>query len=206
MRKFVSLLSAAALISSMFAAPVNAGAAGEKVLWSDTFDGYANTVLHKTSPERVGYVLVDGTLEARSTYTGIGGMVLTTANKKGDDSSYYRVASVSDGSEDMYLQTQVSQFSTNSRGAYMQFNETYTAKTGKDIVLAFKLREYNPGGTTYDDTFSIGSTIINMYTIGATSDDWHNVKVVVTTSGTSVYLDSNTAPVAASSDTSINKI
>ncbi|MGN0163751.1 MAG: hypothetical protein ACI4EA_09295, partial [Candidatus Ornithomonoglobus sp.] len=165
-----------------------------------------NTVLHKTSPDRVGYVLVDGTLGARSTYTGIGGMVLTTANKNGDDSSYYRVASVSNGSEDMFLQTQISQFSTNSRGAYMQFNETYTAKTGKDIVLAFKLREYNSGGTTYDDTFSIGNTIINMHDIGATSDDWHNIKVVVTTSGTSVYLDSNTVPVAASSDTSINKI
>ncbi|MGM9937383.1 MAG: hypothetical protein ACI38A_08565 [Candidatus Ornithomonoglobus sp.] len=205
MRKFVSLLSAAALISSIFVAPVNAGAAGENVLWSDTFDGYANTVLHKTSSERVGYVLVDGTLGARSTYTGIGGMVLTTANKV-DDSSYYRVASVSEGSADMFLQTQVSQFSSNGRGAYMQFNETYTAEAGKDIVLAFKLREYNSGGTTYDDAFSIGNTIINMHTIGATPDDWHKIKVVVTTSGTNVYLDSNTSPVASSSDTSINKI
>ncbi|MGN0183442.1 MAG: hypothetical protein ACI4DP_13705 [Candidatus Ornithomonoglobus sp.] len=205
MRKFVSLLSAAALISSIFVAPVDAGAAGENVLWSDTFDGYTNTVLHKTSSERVGYVLVDGTLGARSTYTGIGGMVLTTVNKI-DDSSYYKVAPVSEGSEDMFLQTQISQFSTNSRGAYMQFNETYTAETGKDIVLAFKLREYNSGGTTYDDAFSIGNTIINMHTIGATSDDWHKIKVVVTTSGTSVYIDSNTAPVATSSDISINKI
>lgn len=206
MKRLITLLSAAALILSIPVIPVKVSADGEKVLWSDTFDGYVNSVLHKTSPDRVGYVLADGTLGARITYTGIGGMVLFTSDKKEDDSSYYKVAPVSEGSEDLFLQTQISQYSTNGRGAYIQFNETYAAEDGKDIVLAFRLRGYNSGGTTYDDSFSVGNTIINMYQIGATSDDWHDIKVVVTTSGTKVYLDSNKAPVAESSDTSVNKI
>lgn len=88
----------------------------------------------------------------------------------------------------------------------MQFNETYTAEPGKDIVLAFKLAWFDAGGNDYDNTFSVGNTKINMQAIGAAPDTEHGIKVVATTEGTSVYLDNNNVPVASSSDTSINKI
>ncbi|MGN1116283.1 MAG: hypothetical protein ACI4TH_06935, partial [Candidatus Ornithomonoglobus sp.] len=205
MRKFISILSAAALVSSVVVVPISASAEGETVLWSDTFDTYTNSVTHYTSPEGVGNVLVDGTLTPRSTYTGIGGLTLYTTNRA-DDSSYFQVNSVEEDPTDLYLQTQVSRFARQSAGAYLQFNETYTAEDGKDVVLAFKIKESNSGGTNYDNIFTIGNTVVNMDTAGAALDEWHDVKVVVEKTGTSVYFDGSETAAATSSDNSINDI
>ncbi|MGN0183441.1 MAG: hypothetical protein ACI4DP_13700 [Candidatus Ornithomonoglobus sp.] len=205
MRKFISILSAAALVSSVVVVPISANAEGETVLWSDTFDTYVNSVAHQTKPDDVGNVLVDGTAIQRNTYSGIGGMTLYTTDRA-DDSSYFQVNPVEEGSTDLYLQTQVTRFSNASRGAYIQFTDTYAAEDGKDVVLAFKVKETNLGETTYDNAFTVGNTMINMDTIGATLDEWHNIKIVVTTTGTSVYLDGGDTAVATSADTSIGTI
>ncbi len=197
MRKLISFISAAALASTMLV-PIAAQAEGETVLWSDTFDNYTNAVETKA----VGNVLVDGTSVAKNAYELIPGLKLYTTNRT-DDSSYYKVTAVNtEDSTDLYLQTQTSRFSRQSAGAYMQFDKTYTAEEGKDVVLAFDLYETNAKETTYDNVFQIGSTQV---TVPAT-DKEIKVKAVVNTSGTSVYLDDSTTAVATSTDTSISTI
>jgi hypothetical protein len=162
-----------------------------------------NEVAHSNSD--VGNVLVDGTSVAQSVYEGIVGLKLYTTNRA-DDSSYFMVNPVEDGSDDLYLQTQTSRFARQSAGAYMAFDETYEAEDGEDVVLAFKLKETNNGGTTYDDIFTVGSTVINLTSGNVSLGAWHDVKVVATVNGTSVYVDGATEPIATSSDTSISSI
>ncbi len=197
MRKLISFISAAALASTMLV-PIAAQAEGETVLWSDTFDNYTNAV----ETAKVGNVLVDGASVTKNAYELIPGLKLYTTNRT-DDSSYYKVTAVNAENEnDLYLQTQTSRFSRQSAGAYMQFDKTYTAEEGKDVVLAFDLYETNAKETTYDNVFQIGSTQV---TVPAT-DKEIKVKAVVNTSGTSVYLDDSTTAAATSTDTSISTI
>lgn len=205
-KKIISTVCAAAMVaSSMAAFAVTASAAGEEVLWSNTFNTYENTVAHQTNSDGVGNVLIDGSSIANNEYKGIGGLKLYTTNRA-DDSSYYQINAVAEGSEDKYLQTQTSRFARQGAGAYMKFEETYAPTTEKELVLAFKLMEKNDGGTTYDNKFSIGNTVLDMDEMGICLGDWHDIKVVVSASGTTVYADGEAAPLATSSDKAISTI
>ena len=67
-KKFISLMSAAALAASSFTALSSIAAFasdGDTVIFSDNFNKYENTVTHQTSPEGIGQVLVDGSLTSR---------------------------------------------------------------------------------------------------------------------------------------------
>lgn len=205
-KKFISLMSAAALAASSFTALSSIAAFasdGDTVIFSDNFNKYENTVTHQTSPEGIGQVLVDGTATARSTYS-LGNATLYTTNRA-DDSSYYKSQPREEGSSDNYIETTVSRFSTSSRGAYIGF-DAVNAESGKDVVLSFDMKETNEGGTGYDDAFSIGGTMVNLKTAGLNDGNWHKYKVVVTTSGTSVYVDGKETAVATGSDTSADDI
>lgn len=204
-RKLISWASAMALASSVVVVPIAANAEDETTtLWSDTFNTYVNEVTHQTSPEGIGNVLVDGTATEMNTYTGIGGMTLTTTNRQ-DDSSYFKVTDVDGSSTDKALTTTVSRFSNAARGAFITFNDAASYTTDKDLVWASKVKVENDKGTTYDDAFSIGSTVINMDTLGIADNTWHDIKVVIKSTGSTVYVD-NSATSVTSSDTSLGVI
>lgn len=205
-KRAISLLCSASLALTACASfMITASAAGEETLWSDTFDSYENVdVMYTTDTEPS--LLVSGTYGVK-TYEGIKGVTLTTTGRdKGDDSSYYRVDTRADDATNKYLTTQVSRFSTQNRGGKFKFNDTYTAEAGKDIVLAFKAMEVNDGNTTYADAFDVGdgTTQAMVDFSNVEKGTWVNVKVVVTTSGTSVYIGDSTTPVSTSSATSIS--
>lgn len=209
-KKIISLLSAAAVLSSLAVMPVTVGAE-ETVLWSDTFNGYDNIVAHKTSA-KVGDVLADGT-SGRQQYLGINGVELATVNKA-DDSSFFKVNGKESDENDKYLTTQIARFSSVSRGAYVQFLDTdknaaaYSAETGKDIVLAFKIKmkDATDADCTYDTLIQVGNTEISRDALGIENDTWADVKIVASTTGTSVYVNGSSAASVTGSDKSISKI
>ncbi|MBR0366469.1 MAG: hypothetical protein IJH94_06695, partial [Clostridia bacterium] len=202
MKKFISLLSAAAVAASSFAALGTTAFADDEVLFKDNFNKYENTVAHNN--ESVGDVFLTGAFEASVTSKDIAGITLYTTGRA-DDSSYYQFVAKEDET-DKYLQTQTSRFARQGAGAHIDFDTTFTAEEGKDVVLAFKLKETNDGETPYDDVFTIGGAMIDAKAAGINDGGWHNIKVVATTSGLSVYADGSETAIATADDTSISTI
>ena len=201
MRRFISLLSAAAVAASSFAAIGITAFADDEVLFTDNFNKYENTIAHNN--ESVGYVFLTGAYEASCTSKDIAGITLYTT-ARADDSSYYQF--IDKDEDDKYIQTQTSRFARQGAGAHIDFDTTYAAEEGKDVVLAFKLKETNDGETTYDDVFTVGGAMINAKTAEINDGEWHDIKVVATTSGLSVYADGGSEAIATASDTSISMI
>lgn len=193
-KKLISLLCAAAMTTSAFASMAVTASAAETVLWSDTFDGYENSVTHQTNPDAVGSVLLDGTSTARSQYEGIDGITLYTANRA-DDSSYFQLTE--DNGVGKALTTNVSRFANNKRGASVVFKEEYRPTSTSDLVLAFKVKAVNEKGTTFDTAMVLNddnSQEINFESLGVTLGEWTRIKLVITSAGTSIYIgDSTTA-------------
>ncbi len=208
MKKIISAFCALSMAVTSFAAmAVTANAEGETVLWSDTFDGYKNVVDHYNQSGTLGKVLADGTL-GPAEYAGIEGITLNTCGRAdGDDSSWFKLYEKADDATDKYLTTLICRFSRQGGGASINFKETYAAEAGKDVVLAFKAMYTNENpGTTYDPGICIGSTFVDLETAGVTAGEWVNVKVVVKTTGTSVYIGDSETAVATGVDTSVSSI
>lgn len=205
-KRLISLLCAITMTVSAFTGLVmpHAGAADDNVLWSDTFDGYENevTYFHTDEGQTLGYdnkVLVDGTQTARNTYKMIKNAVLYTTDRA-DDSSYFQMTDDADGGK--ALTTQVSRFSNATRGAKIEFNKdgkptTYSPTADKDLVLAFKVKAENAAGTPFDTAITLNNDISQeidfVQDLGMTLGEWAEVKAVITTSGTKVYVNGGTA-------------
>lgn len=192
MKKIISAFCALSMAATSFVSlAITANAEGETVLWSDTFNGYE------------AVTVADGTSAAGVVYEGIDGLKLTTT-ARADDSAWFKIAEKE--TADNYMQTATSRFSNSSRGNNFAFNTSYAAEAGSDVVLAFKMMYNNAGGTTYDTGFLIGSTFVDVANAGVEQDTWVNVKAVVKTTGTSVYIGDSTTAVATGTDTSVTNI
>lgn len=195
MRKFISILSAASIAATSFAAVITAQADGEKVLWSDNFNSYENNVEPHPNLSALGMVLADGTLTARTESNAIPGVTLYTTNR-GDDSSYFMV--VDDGNGGKALETTTSRFANAGRGSSIEFATAYAPTDDEDLVLAFKVKIANDGGTTYDEAIIINGDNTNKIELvddlGIELGEWADVKVVITASGASVYANDATDP------------
>lgn len=174
---------------SVAAGLITTAGAAETVLWSDTFNGYTNTVTHTTNPDTVGLVLVDGTSTAANEYGGIEGITLYTTNRA-DDSSYFQMTEDANGGK--ALTTNISRFSNAGRGAKIAFNETYKPAAGSDLVLAFKVKVSNTEGTTFDNAIQLNDdnneVIFLTDDFDINYDEWADVKIVITPDGTTVYV------------------
>ena len=204
-KKFIALMSATALAASSFAALPVFGADGDNVIFTDTFNKYENTVTHYNSPDGIGQVFLDGTLNAASQSKDITGLTLYTTNK-GDDSSYYKLVDKDDTGTDKYLMTTVSRFSNASRGAHIDFDNAPAPEAGKDVVVAFDVLMSNEGGTSYDEAFAVGGTIFDMASNGLNDGAWHKIKAVASTTGTKIYVDGEADAWVTSSNTKADNI
>lgn len=205
MKKFISLASATALVSSLAVVPMAAHAEGETVIWSDTFNTYS--VPEETYNDWLKGVLIEGYQKDGEMYEGIPGIKLQVGSRAdGDDSTYWTLNAKSDNAEDKYLTTATGRFSTQSRGAKLIFNEAQEATADKDIVLAFDVASIKSReeGITYDRGLAVygdnNAAFVDFDSYGLTgvewdsrseigADNWDTVKVVVTASGTTVYMN-----------------
>ncbi|MDO5398811.1 MAG: hypothetical protein Q4G33_12875 [bacterium] len=217
MKKFISLMSATAMVSSLVVVPMSVHAEGETVIWSDTFNTYA--VPEETYQDWLAGILISGAGKDGEIYSGIPGIGLKVGSRSGgDDSTYWTLNEKADNAEDKYLVTATGRFSTASRGGKLIFDEPQTATADKDIVLAFDVAGINcrDSGVTYDKAFAVygndGNTVINLDTAGLMGVEWDSraaidenywatLKVVVSTSGTKVFYEDT--EVASSSATTI---
>lgn len=204
-KKFISLISAAALTASSFAALPVFGADSDTVIFTDTFNKYENAITHQTSPDGVGQVFLDGTANADTQSKEIPGLTLHTTNRS-DDSSYYQMVNKDEEGTDKYLMTTVSRFSSASRGAKIVFDNAQTPEAGKDVVVAFDVLMANEGGTGYDEAFAIGGTIFDMASNNINDGEWHSIKAVASTTGTKIYVDGDPDAFVTSSNTSVDNI
>ncbi|MBQ2663899.1 MAG: hypothetical protein IJG16_07105, partial [Clostridia bacterium] len=192
----------------------------DDILWSDTFNSYdLSGISYGTW---LNNKLVSGEGSGSKTYSGIDGIVLYTGTKpEGDDSTYWALGSDTEG--DNYLVTSTGRFTTVNRGAKMLFGSLddddnlvateFAATTEKDVVLNLKVKGKAAweSANTYDNAFTIVGkdgtneveTLFDMTTLGLDLDTWYNVKAVVTTAGTSIYVNNGTEPVATSTAKSI---
>lgn len=205
MKKIISAFCALSMAATSFVSmAITANAEGETVLWSDTFNGYENVVDHHNQSGTLGKVLADGT-SSIAVYEGIEGITLTTASRaQGDDSAWFKIAD-KEGT-DKCLQSMVCRFASADRGNNIAFNETYSATADTDIVLAFKVKYHNDGGTTYNSGFKTNTTFIDMEAAGIEQDVWTDIKVVVKSTGTSVYFNGSTDAAVTGSDTTVTNI
>ncbi|MBQ3462277.1 MAG: hypothetical protein IJH36_04065 [Clostridia bacterium] len=221
-KKLISFLCALAMTVSSFAglAVTASAATTDDILWSDTFNSYdLSGISYGTW---LNNKLVSGEGSGSKTYSGIDGIVLYTGTKpEGDDSTYWALGSDTEG--DNYLVTSTGRFTTVNRGAKMLFGSLddddnlvateFAATTEKDVVLNLKVKGKAAweSANTYDNAFTIVGkdgtneveTLFDMTTLGLDLDTWYNVKAVVTTAGTSIYVNNGTEPVATSTAKSI---
>lgn len=221
MKKFISLASAAAMVSSLTVVPVSVHAEGETVIWSDTFNTYA--VPEETYGDWLTGVLIEGVNNASGIYEGIPGISLQVGSRNGgDDSTYWLLNGKADNAEDKYLVTATGRFATGSKGGKLIFDEPQSATDENDIVVAFDVAGINcrDSAVTYDRAFDVygedGSTLIDLDAAdlggvewdsrnNLTAEDWSTLKVVVSTSGTKVFLgDTEVASSAATTITGLD--
>lgn len=199
-RKVLSLITAIAMSASAFTAALTAHAEGEELLWSDTFNYAIPENSYGTNDWCTGY-LVQGAGTGGQTYTAIDGVTLRT-NSAADDSSYWCIGG--DGT-DNYITTSTARFSAKDgrTGSQMTFAEAFTPTAEKDVVLDFDLKFIEPRAACYDSAFEVvgtnGITLLNKADIaGAEFDTWIDMRIVVTTTGTSIYAGANATPVTTS--------
>lgn len=204
MKKIISWASALALVSSSFVAlPLSANAEVTETLYSNSFNGYTNTVTYDRYADTVGDVMVYG---GASKQINIDDMnLITNSRSDGDDTSYWK-ATTEDGNT--YLTTTTSRFSTAERGAKLTFDEPILAPSGGSLVVSFKYKITAPVTEGYAPVFKVGGATINAASFAADDssvyDTWYNAKVVISAGGAAVYNGSTYVSGGDSSDTSFS--
>lgn len=204
MKKIISWASALALVSSSFVAlPLSANAEVTGTLYSNSFNGYANTVTYDAYAGTVGDVMVYGGNSAQLKVDDMN--LITNSRGGGDDTSYWK-ATTEDGNT--YLTTTTSRFSTAERGAKLTFDEPFLAPSGGSLVVSFKYKITAPVTEGYAPVFKVGGATINAASFAADDssvyDTWHTAKVVISAGGAAVYNGSEYVSGGDSSDTSFS--
>ena len=205
MKKIISWASALALVSSSFVAlPLSANAEVTGTLYSNSFNGYANTVTYDAYAGTVGDVMVYGGNSAQLKVDDMN--LITNSRAGGDDTSYWK-ATTEDGNT--YLTTTTSRFSTVDRGSKLTFDEPFLApSSGGSLVVSFKYKITAPVTEGYAPVFKVGGATINAASFAADDssvyDTWHSAKVVISAGGAAVYNGSEYVSGGDSSDTSFS--
>lgn len=196
-KKIISLIAAAS-IAVCAVSMVTAADEEKETLWADNFDSCKNEVeyYHEKKLDYNNKVLADGTLN-QAVYEGIKGVTLyTTARNGGDDSSYWQATK--DAKDKTAVTTQVSRFSTSSRGAKIEFAEEYVPTEDKAVVLQFDVYVSNAGETTYDEAIELNGENENEIDfidgLKLPAEKWATVKININTWGTSVFAGDSTEP------------
>lgn len=204
MKKIISWASALALVSSSFVAlPLSANAEVTGTLYSNSFNGYANTVTYDAYAGTVGDVMVYGGNSAQLKVDDMN--LITNSRAGGDDTSYWK-ATTEDGNT--YLTTTTSRFSTAERGAKLTFDEPFLVPSDGSLVVSFKYKITAPITEGYAPVFKVGGATINAASFAADDssvyDTWYNAKVVIDAGGAAVYNGSNYVSGGDSSDQSFS--
>ena len=190
-KKFIALLSAAALAASSFAS-LAVYADGETVLYSDNFNGYATS-----AKEADGIVFAT---TCGSDYDSVVGnedwqwifnspgthaidkLLVEYDGTRGDDTGAVMINEKEDAA-DKYLMLPQNRFQSRCKPMLTGFNN-YTANEGEELVIDFKakLTEGEQGATS----LSLGD-LGTLTTADLGTDTWTEVKLITNAEGTSIY-------------------
>ncbi|MCH5213214.1 MAG: hypothetical protein J1G06_09370 [Oscillospiraceae bacterium] len=197
MRKFISLLSAASIAATSLVAVITAQAAGETVLYSDSFNGYETS--QKTA---------EGTVfaaQAGNDYSSVAAdpnwawifnspasqtldkLTVGFDGGRGDDTGTIMI--VEKDESDKYLQMHTNRFQSRMKPQITGF-DGYSANAGEDLVIAFDLL-LNDGANGSAGTLDLGIGEISTATEGVTAGEWTKVRVVTSDGTTDVYVGEN---------------
>lgn len=194
MRKFISILSAAALASSMIV-PLAAHAEGETVLYSDSLNGYETS--QRINGGKVFAVVSTGeygSVEGNPDWTWIFDSPETQVLDKltfgfdggrGDDTGAIMIKEKEEAT-DKYVSLPQNRFSSRCKPQISGF-DGYTAKDGEDLVIAFDLK-LTPGleGSVANPVLVVDG--IGNITTAEAGNDWVKVKAVTSDGSTSLYV------------------
>lgn len=203
MKKFISILGAAALTASAVVVPVTAGAEGESVLYSDSMNGYATSVKSGTTTV---FAVQAGTkyssVQANEDWQWIfnspasrklGELTVGFDGSEGDDTAAIMIKEKEDGGADKYLSIPQNRFQSRCKPQISGF-DGYTAKDGEDLVIAFDLR-LTPGlegSAAANPSLSIdGIGTVSLDNISA--DAWVPIKAVTSDGMTTIYVNGKAA-------------
>jgi hypothetical protein len=213
MRRFISILSAAALVSSVVVVPITASAEGETVLYSDSFDGYTTSA--KSSDTTV-FAVVSGT-----DYDSVAGddswqwifnspasqtldqITVGFDGTRGDDTAAIMIKE-KESASDKYLSLPQNRFQSRCKPQISGF-DNYTAKDGEDLVIAFDLKlSSGLDGSAAEPILDIDN-IGTITTANAAADTWVPVKIVTSNGATTVYVDGQATGDAVTGTVSVIK-
>lgn len=206
-KKFISLLCTTAMAASTFAALSVTANAEDTVLYSNSFDGFpAETMIAfsrnvddlSTATGWAGQI-EEGNEPFKSLYENntpssyemeaANGNSLTVLCGTGniDDTSVVYSKELSEG--DNYLSMPRARFSNKNGGMSLTGFDAYTANSGEDLLVSFKMM-LDEGDGTVPAAFSIGDLGSLSTASNVTSGQWYNVRVIIGADGNAnVYLD-----------------
>lgn len=195
MRKFISILSAAALVSSVVVVPITASAEG--VLYSDSLNSYDTS-----SKSATGTVFA---VVAGSDYTSVvavedwqwifnspsnqtlDSLTVGYDGTKGDDTGAIMIKEKEDPA-DKYLSMPQNRFATRCKPQISGF-DNYTAEEGEDLVIAFDLKLASGLEDSAANPVLSVDGIGTVTTAEAGSDTWVPVRIVTSGGNTSIYVN-----------------
>ncbi len=215
MRKFISILSAAALAASVTVVPITAGAEGETVLYSDSMDGYETSVKSGTTTvfavqAGTDYSSVQSNPDWQWIFNSPASQELDKLTvgfemDRGDDTAAIMIEEKEEGGTDKYISLPQNRFQSRCKPQISGFNN-YTAKDGEDLVIAFDLRltpglEGSPAATPSLSVDGIGTVSLD----NISADAWVPIRIVTSEGMSTIYVDGTAVGEAVAGTVSVIK-
>lgn len=210
-KKLISLFSASAMAVSAFSGLALTASAADTVLYSNSFDGFpADTMIAfsrnvddlSTANGWAGQIeagnepfksLYENNTPSSYEMEAANGSSLTVLCGTGniDDTSVVYSRELTAG--DNYLSIPRARFSKKNGGMSLTGFDAYSANSGEDLLVSFKMM-LNEGDGTVPAAFSVGDLGTLSTASNITSGQWYNVRVIIGADGNAnVYLDGSDA-------------